>query len=174
MNTIYATDPTLEEWEDILFGAVDEDPERGIPEPPRIHDADGDMPAYDSIEHALENYAKAFLNTSHTADSLAQEIRTLQSRKKRMQEAAETLRKRMLDAMEICDTKKIQTSIATLFTRKNPDKIEPTNIDALPVQFVRIIREPKKRDIMDHYKKTGEIPLGCEFVEGQQSLTIRR
>lgn len=67
-----------------------------------------------------------------------------------------------------------------LKVRKNPDKIEITNIEAFlrnaRPELIRIIPEEIKPDlnkIKSFIKATGEIPAGVTFIEGTEQFTYK-
>jgi hypothetical protein len=85
------------------------------------------------------------------------------------QHRADWLRAYVLRQMETLEVPKIETGRFTLAVRQNPPRVEVLNDAEIETSFLRHIPEqwePNKKAILEHYKRTGEIPPGVDIVRG--------
>lgn len=74
--------------------------------------------------------------------------------------------------------KTIHLPAGDLTARKSPDRVDvdvPRFVMAQPEgsPFVRVVREPKKTELLKHIKATGEVPDGVALVEGEVSFKVK-
>ena len=56
--------------------------------------------------------------------------------------------------------------------RNSPMTVEELDIHEVPENFVAVELKLKKREVIDHIKKTGEIPPGVDMVYGRHLRMI--
>ena len=132
----------------------------------------------DRISGAIAQKAEAIGGLVKWFEGLA-EMRRAES--KRMAESVGTLERRaerlrayLFSHMQATDMPRIDTARFTFSIRQNPPRVEVLEAMAVPHEFFRekIIREPDKTAIREHWKQTGEVVPGVEIVRGER-LDIR-
>lgn len=105
-------------------------------------------------------------------DAISAEIKRLQERKKQMENAKETLKKRMLFVVERIGNQK--TSLHTFSTRHTQALEVAENLDYanIPAEFVKTKVELDKLALKKHLIETGEVIAGVELKDNI-SLNLR-
>lgn len=109
-------------------------------------------------------------------ESLDNEIKRLTERKQILQNKVKYWKQYLMNEMLICQLPKIEDVSITLSVRKNPPSVElPENFDIMSVdeQWRKQSWELKKKDIIDNFKVTGEIPEGLNIVTDKKHLEIK-
>lgn len=123
-----------------------------------IGEADADIAAKG------EAYTRIVRNLSSDIDAMDGEIKRLQNRKKRTENAIDRLKENLKFAMNAADMDKIKTPLGTWSKRLGPWSVQIVDEAAVPERF----KEPQppkisKTAILDEFKQTGECFDGCEF-----------
>ena len=129
------------------------------------------MDIHGELTDKAEAYIKIIKNIQSDVDGYKAEAKRLTAKAKAGENLIERLKGAMLDAMQMTDTPKIQTSIGKWRLQPNPYKCEVTDWTKIPQEF----REPQPDKIdnaglIKHFKATGELFDGCEIT---QSMGIR-
>lgn len=119
----------------------------------------------DSVSEKATAYAKIKQNLEAEMDALKAEAKRLSDMAKAKEKAVDRLKQRMMDAMVMTDTRKIQTDIGAWSIRKNPPKCVILDANAIPEEYL-IPQEPKvdSRAILNAYRENGEIVEGVDIV----------
>jgi hypothetical protein len=96
----------------------------------------------------------------------------LQVRRARMERRSEAAKELMFKIMEAADLLKIELAEATLAIRNGAPKVIITDETALPEQFVKVERTPKKSEIAKALKDGVAVP-GASLSNAEPSLTVR-
>ena len=109
---------------------------------------------------------KAIKNRKAESDMIAEEIKRL----RRMKQSSDNNRQRLTNYVDDMMTKLNLTEAGTgLFKasiRNMPLTVREIDIHEVPDEFIEVVLKLKKREIIDHIKKTGEIPPGVDMVQG--------
>ena len=93
-----------------------------------------------------------------------------------MKQISDNNRQRLTSYVESMMTKLNLTEAGTgLFKasiRNSPMTVEELDIHEVPENFVAVELKLKKREVIDHIKKTGEIPPGVDMVYGRHLRMI--
>lgn len=93
----------------------------------------------------------------------------LKERRQRMEKRSEARREGIRAILDAAGLSKWERPLATVSVRNVPPKRVVRDVDALPDEFVTIVRKPNMAAIKD-----AEItPAGCEIDNGDVSLTVR-
>lgn len=148
---------TWEDWEN--------DPESSPP--PLNRPAELDVTAY------VVDLARQYKNAEAEEEALAARIKELTERKANRVRKQEWLKNTIGLEMDKAKTTKVKDAEFTISISTRAAKLEIMDEKALPLVFWRIKKEIDKSAINDHFKTTGEIPEGCDLVDGKRSVTIR-
>ncbi len=163
---LYATPEWLRGvWVDEVEPAEDGTAPEAEPEIPR--------PEGRTLEEFIEDVARERANYEADAKVLALRIAELQEKKRRAVERSEFLKKRILQEMIIHGEKKVKTPEFSVFWYEREAGIEVIDETLLPAAFVRVIAEPNKKALNEHYKTSGEIPPGCQEAEPSKVICIK-
>lgn len=125
----------------------------------------------EDITTKAEAYARVKQNLEAEAEATKMEAQRLTKRQKALENAAQRVKARMLEAMIRLDVKALPTSIGKWTVAKNPASC--TVLDDAEVPEEWHIPQPDKIDragIIRHYRETGELLPGVEIT---QSTGIR-
>ena len=132
----------------------------------------------DRIEGQIQHKAEAIAGLVAWYEGLSSlrkaEARRMADSVGRLEKQAERLRAYVLKHMQATGLRRIDTSRFTLSVRQNPPRVDVLEAMLIPSEFnrTRVIVEPDKTAIRDHWKATGEIVPGTEIVRGER-LEIR-
>ena len=127
-----------------------------------------------AIAHKAEAIAGLVKWYQGLANMRLSEARRMAESVHRFEGQAERLKAYLLRHMQATSMQRIDTGRFTLSVRQNPPRVEVLEAMAVPHEFQRekIIIETDRRAILEHSKKTGEIPEGVEIVRHER-LDIR-
>lgn len=110
-------------------------------------------------------------------DTMAKAIKinvdTLNKRKSRMQNSANTLRTIILSSMDKAGIKKIEGSLATISLKSKPRSLIITDESLIPSKYFESQPKLKKKDLISNLKD-GDLIDGVELDNGGISLQIRK
>lgn len=109
-------------------------------------------------------------------DSLDNEIKRLAERKAVLHNKVKTWKQYLMNEMILCEMPKIDDVSITLLIKKNPPSVEiPDSLDIMqvPEQFRKQEWTLKKKEIIDNFKSTGEIPNGLNIATDRKHLEIK-
>ena len=78
--------------------------------------------------------------------------------------------------MTTCNIQKVKRDVVTVSVQKNPPSVEVGELDLIPAEFRRVIPEhwePDKKEILEHFNKTGEIVPGVDVILNRKHVSIR-
>ena len=121
-----------------------------------------------SIAEKADNYARFLRNKQAEANSLDEEIKRLQKRKRTAENQIDQLREHMKFAMGVAGATQITTALGKWTVRRNPPRVEVLNESEVAPEFFEP-QPPKllKSKLLLHWKETGEIPDGCDVVQSE-------
>lgn len=127
----------------------------------------------DSIADKAEAYARIMRNKKGEAEMYKAEAKRLDQRAKAAEAVIDNLKARLMDAMKMANATELTTSIGRWRTQYGPWSANVTDEALVPAEYR--IPQPDKIDrkaMIDHFKQTGEILDGVEFVR-QPNLQFR-
>lgn len=128
------------------------------------------------FEEKAENVGKYILSLEAEAQSIQTELDRLSTRKQKIGKNTDWLKSYLLQEMTVTGIDKIRRDLFTISLRLNPPSVNVIDTDSIPTHFRRIIPEtwqPDKKQILEHFKETGEIIAGVEMVTDKKSLQIK-
>lgn len=129
-----------------------------------------ELDALDTKHHEkMNSIASVRLNQKAQCKTIDEEIKRLQQRKKSIINAGERIDNYVLLEMKSRGIKSYKGDLASITRAKSPTSCRVTNGDAIPEEFTEEVVEVKilKKDIITHFKNTGEILPGVEMVQGE-------
>lgn len=141
-----------------------------------IEESDLQKEALKNLEGALEDkadgFAKYIRGLECEIQSLDEEIKRLQDRKKSRKNEADRLKKILQDVLTDLDKKKIKTALFTFSVAKNRPSVKIVDESVLPDEYFAIERKPVKAKIQEGIE-SGEIPEEVAYLSVGESLRIR-
>lgn len=119
----------------------------------------------DNFISKAENYIKAIKNYKSYIDSVSDEIKKLQDKKKVAENAIDKMSEALKNAMNIFDTKKVKVGIFNLSINKT-NSVNIINENIVPEKFKTYKPSISKTDIKEAIKN-GETVDGVEIVENE-------
>lgn len=126
-----------------------------------------------TLPQFVEDLARERANYEADAKVLSLRIKELQEKKRRADERSEFLKKRILQEMLIQSVQKVKTPEFTVYWYEREAGIEVVDPTLLPEAFVRVVAEPNKKAINEHYKTTGQMIPGCDEGEPSKVIVIK-
>jgi Siphovirus Gp157 len=125
---------------------------------------------------AIKEKAESIAGLIRQCEGLA-EMRKLEAKRmadaaKRFEDKAKWLRGYLLTHIELLAFPRIETGRFSISVKQNPPHVEVLDETLVPQQFKHIEIVIDKRVILDHFKKTGELPPGVE-IKRDNKLEIR-
>lgn len=126
-----------------------------------------------NIGEKSENYAKMIRNLTADRDAFKAESARLADKAKVCDNAINRLKEALKEAMLVLEKPECKTSIGTFRITQNPPSCKVVDIMKIPKEFI-VEQEPKvaAKEILAHYKETGEIPDGVDIVR-EESIRFR-
>ena len=125
-----------------------------------------------ALEDKVDGFAKYIRGLEGVTQSLDEEIKRLQERKKSRKNEVDRLKKILQDVMTDLDKKKIKTALFTFSVSKNRPSVKIVDEAALPDDYFAIERKPVKAKIQEGIE-SGEIPEEVAYLSVGESLRIR-
>lgn len=117
-----------------------------------------------------EGYVKAIKNYKADADSIAEEIKKLQAKKKTCENAIERMKTALCGAMQIFDMPKVQLGLFKV-SLTNSESVNIIDEEAIPMEFKKVRYEISKTELKKAINEGVEIE-GAE-IRKNTSITIR-
>lgn len=117
--------------------------------------------------------ARLIKNWETEAEAIKTEETRLSQRRKVLQNKIESLKEYIKSQMEFVEIPQIRDELFTVTVRKNPVSCEIKEPILLPEQYRKCEWIPLKTDIIDHFKRTGEIIPGATIISDKTRLDIR-
>jgi predicted transcriptional regulator len=112
-------------------------------------------------------------NWEAETEAIKAEESRLSQRRKSLQGKIESLKEYIKGQMEFVNIPQIRDEIFTVTVRKNPVSCEVKEPILLPEAYRKFEWIPLKTDIIDHFKKTGEIVAGARIITDKTRLDIK-
>ena len=129
---------------------------------------------HEQFQDKVENIGKFFLTLQADVTAIKSEEERLQSRRQSIERKAGWLKSYLLQEMTAVGIERVQRGILTVSIRTNPPSANVIDREAIPTEFRRIIPwEPDKKQIIDHFKTTGEVVAGIEIIKDKKSIQIK-
>ncbi len=115
---------------------------------------------------AIYKYIK---ETESRIEAKKQEEKRLYELRKSEENKIDRLKDLIKESMNILEEKKIETNLGYFQIRKNPLKVNILDETKIPKEFIEIktIENINKKELLKHYKETGEIIDGVNFEQGE-------
>jgi len=124
----------------------------------------------DAVEEKLEAYAMVIKNIESDVEGIKSEEKRLAERRKIMENGVVRMKQAIAETLQNSGQDKVKTEKFTFSWRKS-SKVEVSNIDSLPQQYVKVERTISRSELAKALK-AGEQIEGAQLVENQ-SLSIR-
>ncbi len=124
----------------------------------------------DAVEEKLEAYAMVIKNIESDVEGIKSEEKRLAERRKVMENGVVRMKQAIAETLQNSGQDKVKTEKFTFSWRKS-SKVEVSNIDSLPQQYVKVERTISRAELAKALK-AGEQIEGAQLIENQ-SLSIR-
>lgn len=124
----------------------------------------------DAVEEKLEAYAMVIKNIESDVEGIKSEEKRLAERRKIMENGITRMKQTIAETLQGSGQDKVKTEKFTFSFRKS-SKVEVSDIDSLPQQFIKVERTISRSELAKALK-AGEQIEGAQLVENQ-SLSIR-
>ncbi|WP_324730246.1 siphovirus Gp157 family protein [Lysinibacillus fusiformis] len=124
----------------------------------------------DAVEEKLEAYAMVIKNIESDVEGIKSEEKRLAERRKVMENGVVRMKQAIAETLQNSGQDKVKTEKFTFSWRKS-SKVEISNIDSLPQQYVKVERTISRSELAKALK-AGEQIEGAQLIENQ-SLSIR-
>ena len=123
----------------------------------------------------VENIGHLIQDMDSTEETLEAEIKRLKARKDGLGTRKEWLKGYLLSNMLLKNEPKLKFPLVTVSIANNPPSIEIVDVEAVPSYYQETRTEIfyKKQQMIDNFKKTGEIPAGCRVITDRKHLVVR-
>ncbi|WP_423253693.1 siphovirus Gp157 family protein [Melissococcus plutonius] len=120
-----------------------------------------------AIEEKADNYARVIKKQEADSEAAAKEIKRLQQRKQAIDSSVTRLKQSLQDSMQKTGKTKFKTPLFSFGVQKNAPKVEITDENLIPVEFIKTKIEIDKKAI----REAGDVS-GTEIIQNE-SLRIR-
>jgi len=129
----------------------------------------------DDFNAKVENTALVLAELEAEVAALDAEIERLAARKNNLASSCSWLKRYLQNALETTGIDRVKGTLRTISLRKCPASVVIQDESLVPGRFKTIeeVTTTDKRAILAHYKNTGEVVEGCEFVTDKKSLSIK-
>ncbi len=124
----------------------------------------------DAVEEKLEAYAMVIKNIESDVEGIKSEEKRLAERRKVMENGVVRMKQAIAETLQNSGQDKVKTEKFTFSWRKS-SKVEVSNIDSLPQQYVKVERTISRSELAKALK-AGEQIEGAQLIENQL-LSIR-
>lgn len=121
------------------------------------------------FESKVDQICRVIRNAESEAEMVDAEVKRLQARKRAAERASEWLRNYLKTNMDAAGIPRVKTNLFGVSLSDSKPKVDILSITELSSEFVKteIIRTPLKEEIIEHFKRTGEVPDGCQITVGK-------
>ena len=128
----------------------------------------------EAIEQKATNIAFVLSEMKAESAAVSVELQRLEQRRTAIDARHDKLRDYLQRCMESAGITRVKHALFTISLQENPPRVDVLDETQVPPQYVRTKTSESvdKRAILDDYKRTGEVPQGCETTRGL-SLRIR-
>ncbi|MFJ7919711.1 siphovirus Gp157 family protein [Lysinibacillus fusiformis] len=124
----------------------------------------------DAVEEKLEAYAMVIKNIESDVEGIKSEEKRLAERRKIMENGVTRMKQAIAETLQGTGQDKVKTEKFTFSWRKS-SKVEVSDIDSLPKQYVKVERTISRAELAKALK-AGEQIEGAQLIENQL-LSIR-
>ena len=124
------------------------------------------------FDEKVDACIKAIKNRKAESKMIAGEIKKLRQMKQASDNNTERIINYMMAMMTSLELTEAGTGLFKASIRNSPMTVEELDIHEVPENFVAVELKLKKREVIDHIKKTGEIPPGVDMVYGRHLRMI--
>lgn len=121
----------------------------------------------------VENIAKLILSLQAEAEMIKQEKERLNSRQQAHLNQATWLKGYILNEMITVGISRVKRELLTVSVQDSPPSAEVVALELIPEEFLKVISEPKRQAIIEHFKATGEIIPGINIITDKKHIVIR-
>jgi hypothetical protein len=126
-----------------------------------------------SLADRLADLLRAALESEALAEALGSRLKDMKDRKARLEHRAEVFRREVATAALAASIKKMEREDFTAsFTLPEHGPVDVPDIEAVPIEFCRIKKEPDKKKITD-LLKGGLLPNWARYAEPRPRATVR-
>lgn len=121
----------------------------------------------------LDGYCKIIKQLEADAAALDAESLRLSQRKTTIENNIKRMKEAVKVSLMRTGTDKHKSLLFTVTVSKPRQRVEVTNIDAVPSEFLKQSDPTVDKKLVMEKIKAGEIVHGCSLVDGERGLTIR-
>jgi hypothetical protein len=125
--------------------------------------------SFDEVIKTLLDYRRA---GARMIPGINLERANLAIRKGRIEGRIEKIDRLLMELLQTAGLRKLVTDLITISVTRGQDRVEITDIEALPQGYVETIKQADKRAIMVSFKAGEAIP-GAEIIQGNDSLRFQ-
>ncbi|OMF70468.1 siphovirus Gp157 family protein [Paenibacillus glucanolyticus] len=125
-----------------------------------------------AISDKLDGYCKVIKTLEAEAEAVKTESLRLSQRETSLKNQVSRIKEAMKSGMIRLNIDKHKSTLFTVSVTKPRQRVEVTNLDAVPSELIRVTRDVDKKSVMD-LLKSGQKVHGVELVDGESGLTIR-
>lgn len=110
-----------------------------------------------------------------TIDSAKKEEDRIKEFRKNLERKREGFFDYIKECMERMQKEKVETPIGIIRVKKCPVSVEVTHEDLIPKEFMRVkeVVEVNKKEIINNFKETGEVPTGVNMITNKTRIEIK-
>lgn len=127
----------------------------------------------EAVEDKVESIAKLVLSLEGDTEVIKAEQERLKARREAVNNNIDWLRNYILTGMLSVGLDKVKREVLTVSVRLNPPSVEVIESNDIPEEFRNWTWEPRKREMVGHFKETGEIVAGINIITDKKSIVIR-
>lgn len=120
----------------------------------------------ESYDLKIENSVKVLNQIKSDIETIGNEIKRLQGKKKSLENNLDSFKEYLKDSMEMTGKTKVKTPLFSVWVQDNPQSLKVKSEDNIPKDY--FIKQPdklNKKDLLKHIKETGELIEGVELVQ---------
>lgn len=122
-----------------------------------------------------ENIIKLIRTMETAAEGMKKEEERIHESRKATEEGIKRIKEMTKNVLEQHDIPKVITNVGTITVAKNPMSVEILDESKVPEEFkkTKIIIEVDKTKLKEHYKATGELIEGVNFIDNKKTIRIK-
>lgn len=128
----------------------------------------------DAIEQKAASIAHVLAEIRAESAAVASELERLEARQDAIVARHDKVRDYLIACMEAAGITKVKHALFTIALQENPPRVDVYDEQAVPAKYQRekLVASITRAEILADYKRTGEVPPGCEIKRGV-SLRIK-
>ena len=128
----------------------------------------------EDLKEKADGYGRVRANYKAQIDALKAEEKRLADKRRHLEKIVENLEQRLFDAMQLMETKRIDTDLFSFRIQRNGGAapVIITEPDKIPPEYLNVTVKPDLKAIAAYIEETGDCTF-AEFGERGESLRIK-